>query len=232
MAFCSAKDKSKQALRAFGRYPALPLPLQSRPELPGPVFASANNRLIKNPHMKLKYLLALLLPFLVAFVPPKLKKVTISKNVTLSVPLNFIVMPDDGIAREYPAARKPLAVYTSPDGNVDISVNQRPSTFPDNDLATLQPFFKASIQRMFTQVNFLREERQKINGREYLVYEFVSTMADDRRNGNLAPVRKYTLIQYTFQKDQMLIFSFNAPVQLQKEWQETAQEIMASAVVK
>ncbi|RNI26279.1 hypothetical protein EFB08_15870 [Rufibacter latericius] len=184
-------------------------------------------------NMKRNYLFALLLPltFLLAFAP-KLKKVTVAKNVTLSIPQNFDVMPDDGIAREYPAARKPLGVFTSPDGQVDISVNQRPSTFPADDINILLPFYKASIQRMFTEVKFLREEKQTINGREYLVYEFVSTVRDERRTRNMAPIRKYTLIQYTFQKDQMLIFSFNAPVALQQEWQETARAVMASATVK
>ncbi|GGK61846.1 hypothetical protein ACD591_12935 [Rufibacter glacialis] len=183
--------------------------------------------------MNRKYHWALLLPLalLLAFVP-KLKKVTVAKNVSLSIPQNFEVMPDDGIAREYPAARKPLGVFTSPDGQIDISVNQRPSTFPAEDLTILLPFYKASIQRMFTEVQFLREEKQTINGRDFLVYEFVSTVRDERRTRNMAPVRKYTLIQYAFLKDQMVIFSFNAPAQLQKEWQETARAVMASAHVK
>ena len=182
--------------------------------------------------MNRTYLIALLVPFLFAFAPPKLKKVTVAKNVALSIPQNFEVMPDDGIAREYPAARKPLGVYTSPDGQIDISVNQRESTFPANDLDMLLPFYKASIQRMFTEVQFLKEEKQKINGRDFLVYEFVSTVRDERSTRSLAPVRKYTLIQYTFLKGQMVIFSFNAPAQLQNQWQETARAAMATASVK
>lgn len=183
--------------------------------------------------MTRKHLFAFFLPLLLLLAfAPKLKKVTVARNVTLSIPQTFDVMPDDGIAREYPAARKPLAVYTSPDGQVDISVNQRPSTFPTNDITILLPFYKASIQRMFTEVQFLRQEKKTINGRDFLVYEFVSTVRDERKSRNMAPVRKYTYIQYTFLKDEMLIFSFNAPVQLQKEWQETAQQVMASAHVK
>ena len=182
--------------------------------------------------MNRKYLLALLLPFLLAFAPPKLKKITVAKNITLAIPQDFIVMPDEGIARKYPAARKPLGVYTSPSGQIDISVNQRPNTFPNDDLAMLLPFFKASIQRIFTEVQFLREEVQTINGRQFLVFEFVSTLRDERSTGNLAPVRKYTMIQYAFTKDKQYIFSLSAPAQLQQEWRETAQAVMASAVVK
>jgi hypothetical protein len=182
--------------------------------------------------MNRKYLIALILPFLLAFAGPKLKKITITKEVSLSIPEAFAVMPDDGIAREYPAARKPLGVFTSPDGQIDISVNQRPSTFPAGDVKMMQAFYKASIQRMFTEVKFIREENQKINGRDFLVFEFVSTVKDERKTAQLAPVRKYTIIQYTFLKDQMLIFSFNAPAQLQPQWQETAKAVMASAQVK
>lgn len=179
-----------------------------------------------------KFLFALFLPFLLAFAPPKLKKMALTKQVSLSVPQDFEVMPDEGIARQYPAARKPLAVFTSPNGQVDISVNQRANTFPDNDLDMLKPFYKASIQRMFSEVQFLREEIQTINGRKFLVFELVSTVRDERKNSTLAPVRKYTMIQYTFVKDQMYIFSLNAPVQLQKDWREAAQAIMATAQVK
>lgn len=183
--------------------------------------------------MTRKYFYALLpLTLLLAFAPPKLKKVTVAKNVSISIPQNFDVMPDDGIAREYPAARKPLAVFTSPDGQIDISVNQRPSTFPTDDITMLLPFYQASIQRMFTEVQFLRQEKQTINGHDFLVFEFVSTVRDERGSRNMAPVRKYTLIQYAFKKDQMFIFSLNAPVHLQKEWQETARAVMASAQVK
>ncbi|AMM50488.1 hypothetical protein TH61_03815 [Rufibacter sp. DG15C] len=182
--------------------------------------------------MNRKYLIALILPFLLAFAGPKLKKIAITKDVSLSIPETFAVMPDDGIAREYPAARKPLAVFTSPDGQIDISVNQRPSTFPEGDVKMMQAFYKASIQRMFSEVKFIKEENQKINGRDFLVFEFVSTVKDERKTQQLAPVRKYTIIQYTFLKDQMLIFSFNAPAQLQPQWQETAKAVMASAQVK
>jgi hypothetical protein len=71
---------------------------------------------------------------------------------------------------------------------------------------------------------------------------------EDRRSNKLAPIRRYTLVQYTIVPDsaqdkakaaaktrdkdnvsgRLLVFTFNTPIDLKEAWQETARKIMQS----
>ncbi|CAN5899063.1 hypothetical protein BH24BAC1_BH24BAC1_26210 [soil metagenome] len=177
------------------------------------------------------FLLGFLLVFS-SFTAPKLVKTTINKQISLSLPKEFTIMPDEGIAQKYPAQRKPLAVYTSPNGQVDLAVSQRPASFKKSDLAMAKEFYKASLLSMYSDVEFIREEITPINKQEFVVFEFVSTVKDERKTSNLSPVRRYTIVQYTIIGNQLTIFTFNVPFMLKRDWQETAQQVMASVKVK
>lgn len=180
---------------------------------------------------RLAPLLVLLLS-LVAFVAPKLKKTAINKSISVGVPEGFQALPDDGIAVKYPSPRKPLAVFSNPSGRVDFSVAQKPSTFSNRDYALLLKIYKASIQNMYSKVDFLTEDIRTINKRDFVVLEFVSTVADNRRTSNLAPIRRYQMVQYTITGDQLTVFTFVAPADEQAQWQPTAQAVMQSIAMK
>lgn len=171
---------------------------------------------------------------LVAFVAPvpKLKKTPVGKDITLGVPEGFTPLPDDGIAAKYPSPRKPLAVFSNPNSRVDVSVAQKPSTFTNSDYALLLKVYKASIQNTYSKVEFLTEEVRTINKRDFVVLEFTATLNDNRRNSNLAPIRRYQFIQYTIKGDQLYVFTFNAPADEQPQWQPTARAVMESVSMK
>lgn len=186
---------------------------------------------------------------LAGFTAQKLKPIKIGDVATISLPSNFQVMPDEAIATKYPAPRKPLGAFTSPNGQVDFIVSERPSTFQPADLNVLKSFYRSSLISKFSEVNFIREEVKQINNRNYIVFEFTSTMRDEeRRTNKLAPIRRYTLVQYTIvpekekvkdknarDKDnvsgKLLVFTFNSPISLKEAWQETAHKIMQSIKV-
>jgi hypothetical protein len=202
----------------------------------------------------MKYLPFLLLVCLVVagFTPPKLKTFKISPDVSVSLPADFQVMPDEVIATKYPAPRKPLGAFTSPNGQADFIVSERPSTFKPADLALLQQFYRSAITSKYSEVNFIREEVKEINRQQYIIFEFTSiTRDEDRRTNKLAPIRKYTLVQYTIarntqkealkatardkdkatREDNLLVFTFTTPIDLKDAWQETARKIMQSIKV-
>ncbi|AHJ96111.1 hypothetical protein [Hymenobacter swuensis] len=178
----------------------------------------------------LPLVLAVLL--LAAFAGPKLKKTAIGKNITIGVPEGFAALPDDGIAAKFPSPRKPLAVFTNPSGRTDLSVQQKPSTFSNRDYALLLKIYKASIQNMYGKVQFLQEDIRTVNKRDFVVLEFVSSVVDNRRGSNLAPVRKYQFVQYAIEGDQLYVFTFTAPADEQAQWQPTAQAVMSSIMMK
>lgn len=160
--------------------------------------------------------------------PIKLKKTEIAKRVKVDLPEEFTMLPDEGIAAKYPAARKPLGVYSSANGQVDFSVNEKPTTFIAKDLPLVKDIYKASIMRTFTEVQFIREEIKEIDKKQLIVFEFVSTLKDENPNSNKAPIKKYTIVQYYVHGGKVMIFTFNAPTLLKDKWQATANKIMNS----
>ncbi|WP_347159697.1 hypothetical protein [Pontibacter chitinilyticus] len=185
--------------------------------------------------MNMRYIafLAILLIAGVAFAQPvKLKKVQLSKEVSAQLPQDFAPLTDDQIAQKYPAIFKPLAVYTSSNGRIDFSVTPKPSQFRPQDLNMLREFYKANLLEAFTKVDFIRDEVTQIKGKDFVVFEFVSTVADERQSSNLAPVQKYNIVQYTIQDKKLLIFTLQMPFSMKSEWQDTAHEVMNSVRVQ
>lgn len=184
--------------------------------------------------MNMRYLafLAILLLAGVAFAQPKLKKVKISKELSVMLPQDFAPMSDDDIARRYPASTKPLAVYSSPNSQVDFSVTQKRSHFRAQDLDMLREFYKAALMERHTKIDFIKEEVMQIKGRNHIVFEFVSSIEDERGASNLRPVQKYSIVQYTIAGNQLMIFTLHVPFLLKNEWQQPAREIMSSINMK
>jgi len=160
---------------------------------------------------------------------PKLKQTKISDTVSVLLPSNFAIMPDDAIAAKYPAPRKPIGAFTSPNGQVDFIVSERPSTFKKEDLVMLKQFYRSAITNKYSKVDFIQDDVKQYNKHEYITFEFTSSVVDEeRRTNKLAPIRRYTYIQYTIIDDKLLIFTFNAPIDLQQLWQPTARKMMQS----
>jgi hypothetical protein len=174
-----------------------------------------------------------LLLLLCSFDGAKLVKTRVAPGVVVSLPAGFVPMTDDDIARKYPSFRRPTAMYTSTDRNVDFGFNQTETRWRQQDLAMLKDFYKSSILAMHTKVDFIQETVATVNKRDFLVFEFVSEVADDSGSSlsNRAPVRQYSYIQYTVEGNKILIFNFTCPGQLRERWQDVARNVMASIKV-
>ena len=182
--------------------------------------------------MKITIFLLLFLG-LTAFAPkPKLTTVKLATGLSVGVPMGFAPLPDDGIAVKYPSPRKPLAVFSNPSGRVDYSVAVRPTTFESFDYGVLIKIYKSSIQRLYTKVDFIKEDIRTVNGRDFMYFEFVSTVSDARRNSQLTPIKKYEVVQYAIEGSQLYVFTFVAPANEQAQWQPTAQAVMEAIVMK
>ncbi len=163
-----------------------------------------------------------------ALATPKLKKFQLTKEISVMLPSDFTPLPDDGIARKYPATTKPLAVYTSPNGQVDFSVTQRASQFSAQDMGMLREFYKASLLERFSKIDFIRQEITQVKGTDFILFEFVSTVADERKASNLSPIQKYSIVQYTIKGDQLYIFTMHVPFTQKNDWQQVTRDVMNS----
>ena len=163
---------------------------------------------------------------------PRLVKVKVSDEITISIPQGWNPMDELDFSQRYPSVRAPLAAYTNLDRTIDFSVNISATQWPDEDLALAQKFFKASLMSMFDRVEMIKEGVQEVNKKKYIFFEFDSRINGARQEGLQDPVLRYTYIQYLLEPGKTLVFSFNCSRREKQEWQETAQLMMKSIKVK
>ena len=168
------------------------------------------------------------------FKSEKLKKIKLNDQVSIKLPENFLPMSDDDIARKYYTYRKPIAAFTNPERQVDFSFNQSVTPWRQKDLGLLKDFYKASIVKLYTKVDFVQEKIVTINKRDFAVLEFISQITEEDKNSpNYGKtIRGYDYIQYSVEKGKVLIFHFSCPVMIKDNWQETAKTIMGTVKVK
>jgi len=147
--------------------------------------------------------------------------------VSVKVPENYQKLNDDQIADKIIASRKPLAMYSNPAGNCDFSVsvgNSARNPWEDKDLKMMAEFQKSNIRSLFTDVIFVQDKIEKVNGQAFAVFEFTSEV---KEKGKPA-IKKYNHVRYTIKKKNVLIFSFICPESERPLQEEMAEEIMKS----
>ena len=177
--------------------------------------------------------------------PAKLRRQTLTAQLSAMLPADFQVMPDDAIATKYPAPRKPLAAYTSPSGQVDFVVSQKSTPFKAGDLAVLLRFYKSNILNLYgDNVQFSQEQVVTINDTEFIALEFTSALTGGKSTtpkpaAQRSNLRRYTYLLYTIQPPktekevpQLLSFTFSCPTVLAETWKPVAQQVMTSIKIK
>lgn len=169
----------------------------------------------------------------------KLVKTKINEALTVSIPADFTVMAENVYTKKYGAYRPPLAIYTSPNGYADFGINEsvnrslkafNKSDFKEEDLNMLKSMYKSSIMAMHSEVNFLQDKIETINGKKFLVLEFVGVVRDEDKTISIGNTEKkhYNYIMYSVEEGKVLIFNFNCPANMRSQWQTTAKGIMQS----
>lgn len=175
----------------------------------------------------------LLLAGLCAFDTAKLVKTKLADGITVMLPRNFRPMAEMDFIDRYPSVRQPIAAYTNEERIVDFSLNVSATQWPDKNTELARKFFKSSIQNMFDQVEWINEGIETINGKQFIFFEFESRLlGNPRADGSQPSIARYTYIQYYLQSKRALVFSFNCPLMIKDNWQETAGIIMKSVKIK
>jgi hypothetical protein len=162
-----------------------------------------------------------------------MKKVQLIKGLSAALPKEFIVMIDDDIAQKYPTQKKPLAMYNSTDKSADFGVNYAINKWNNKNLSVLKDIYKSTISSVFTSVTYLQDGLIKnVNGREYIVFEFVSELVDDKRpDSKNFTVRNYSYLMYTIVDKKILVFNFTSVASGKEKWMPVASAIMTSIVI-
>ncbi|MFC2124960.1 hypothetical protein ACFLU5_09130 [Bacteroidota bacterium] len=163
----------------------------------------------------------------------KLVKTKIDDRIIVYLPEEFFTVPEMEIASKYISYRDPLAVFTDMSTRVDFAVNNSMTRWRLSDIELMKSFYKANIPTLYDKLEFIREDIETINNRQFVVFEFISTLLPNENSiRNNPPEIKYNYIQYTIVKGETLLFNFNAPASLKDKWEGTASEIMHSITIK
>ncbi|MFT6855264.1 MAG: hypothetical protein ACJA0X_001238 [Cyclobacteriaceae bacterium] len=163
-----------------------------------------------------------------------LERVKVDKNISMKIPVGFRPMSQSDLINRYNAFRKPLAMYTNENRQIDLGINENSSPWAGEDLEILSDFYRANISNLFTEVHFINDEIRAIGDRRFAIFEFTSKVSDESQTfgGGSNPVSKYTYIMYTIRNNKVLLFNFSAPARMRTLWEEAAKEMMESIRIK
>ncbi|GJM28631.1 MAG: hypothetical protein DHS20C17_12660 [Cyclobacteriaceae bacterium] len=162
-----------------------------------------------------------------------LVKTRINDEISLLVPDRFIPMGPQDIRSKFISYREPLAGFTSEDRSTDLVINVSKTPWSNQDMELLKDFYENNIRNLFDEVTFHQNELQDINGRDYAVFEFSSTVSGDPNSlRNKTPVYDYRYVLYTVDDFNVYVFTFYCPARSKDLWQPTAHQIMSGIEFK
>lgn len=160
------------------------------------------------------------------------KKMEILKAITIEIPTEFNLMTDDEIAQKYPSYRKPLAVYSNPKKTADIGVNYSINKWNNKNLTILKDMYKSTINSVFTSVDFVQEGViKKINNKDFIVFEFVSSLSEENSLQKGASIQTYSYIAYTLYEKKVIIVNFNAPALEKNNFSAVFEKTLNSVII-
>ena len=141
-------------------------------------------------------------------------------------------MSEVQIQQKYVSNQPPIAMFTSRDEQVDFGINVT-STAWGNDLPLIRQFYKAGISSLYDDVLFIQDTISEINGRSFIVFEFVGTvLGEENAFQTQSNLKRYIYIMYTPYDEKIMLFNFNAPGRLRNQWQKAAQRTMQSITIR
>jgi len=162
----------------------------------------------------------------------KYVKTKVNESITMSLPEEFTLMQEAELNRKYVSSKPPVAVYTDFSKTVDLGINVAYSRWNQEDLEIMKSFYKSNIMGLYDEVQFINENVQEINGRKFVVFEFLSKVNDTEGTTiNNSSISKYIRIQYTIVKSKTVLFNFSCPAIMKDKWAPVAQEILESVKI-
>lgn len=123
-------------------------------------------------------------------------------------------------------------MYTSEDRTVDFGINTNVMQWIEGDEEKLRSFYKGTYETMFSKVEYLQDTIKMINGKKFIVFEFISSLTEENAFSGTQTSKYYSYIQYTSYKGQILLFNFGCKPRQMNTWQPIVYKMMESILVK
>jgi len=171
--------------------------------------------------------------FAVLGLVPKMRKTKVGDIITLNVPVEFTHLTKEELNSKYVTPRQPIGAFASEDRTIELTINFTNTSWGLEDIEMVKNFYKSSLLNLYgDDIKWVTEEVQEINGRQFAVFELISTIKQEGGFVTKSPVRSYTNILYTIVEGRAYLFNFSCPAIEQSKWQETARAIMGSIEIK
>ena len=182
--------------------------------------------------MKTFFILFISCVFFISFQQMKYVKTKVNDAISLLLPSEFSLMSQADLNTKYASLKAPIAAYTDFSRSVDLGVNVAFSRWNAEDLEIMKSFYKSNIMGLYNEVQFIKEEIENINGKDFAVFEFVSSVYNEEgTNLNKSTISKYVRIQYTIVKGKTVLFNFSCPARQKDKWAPIAKEILESVKI-
>ncbi|WP_291426756.1 hypothetical protein [Deinococcus sp.] len=141
-------------------------------------------------------------------------------TLSLEVPAGFTLMDAETVAIKYPRGNPPLAVYTTPDTQVNIAFTyDQKSPLKAADLNKFGQTTSKLFQQQMPELKYLKNGPLKRSGRDWYELEFTMQAVDQ-------PI--YNHILFTSDKRHPLIVAVNATTKQLPKYQKTLDAALSS----
>jgi hypothetical protein len=171
----------------------------------------------------MRYFVLLLLPVF-SFAQSKLDTVSLlNGKVKILAPKELSPMTEEMWKAKYQNRAKPDMVLTDQDGEINLiaSLTQQPAT--ENQVAEFKDLQVQQLKAQRPDFVLLGDGVKSINGKKIGYIKFLTQAVDQK---------VFNYYFFGIFNGKVLLFSFNCIEKLQKKWESTADNIMASLSIK
>ena len=158
------------------------------------------------------------------------QKTKMAEGVSVSLPKGFRTLEDGEMKLKYPNWHRPVHMMTSEDQVADFGYNISFNQWGSN-LKLLKDFMKANHSFYFTDIQYMQDTVVNLNGRNYVLLEFLSFTKNKETDRELAPIRNYSYMMYTVEDNRILVFNYTCPARYMDKWKQAAPTIMNSIAI-
>lgn len=176
--------------------------------------------------MRQRHVIGLVCLIFISWVSPTVEleiRSILNDKVEILLPREFEVMSEDMMKLKYPSERRPTLVYTDKTGGINVAFNHTTSKANQQQIDAYKDNFVNTFKNLYPSAEWNETGTKEINGRKVGYLELVTPALD---------TKIYNLMFFTDLDGRLLLCTFNCVEKKQKDWHETAKQIMSSLTIK
>ncbi len=167
--------------------------------------------------------LIILFPF-IGFSQTKLERIKLlNDKIEISAPKELLKMTDEMWSIKYKERARPILVLSDENGEVNLLADVTTLTATEDQLASFKDSQMEQLRKSRPDLEFLGNGLKTINGKKVGYFKFLSQAIDQK---------VFNYYFFAIVDSKILLCSFNCVEKLRVAWENTADEIVASLMIK